>query len=949
MNRFIVILTAVLLSFTAAFAQKEPGTIRGVIKDKESGEALIGVNILVKSTYYGATTDVDGFYVIADIEPGDYTLEVSYIGYKIIQRTDVKVAPGGTSDVNFSMESTPLALGQEVEVIGEKPLVDLEETSTIRGLTEEEISNSIADEAMELISQQVGVVAQDKELHIRGGRAYEAQYLLDGVSVQDPLSGTGFGLNVSASALEAVEVITGGFQAEYGQATSGVVNVRTKSGGDRYQAFLSYLTDHAGLFPDAATSFNTDIVEFNLGGPEPITNSLLPWINVKIPGKMYFFLNFYSFLSDDYTRATSSQLFSSIGPRINLFGNELIDETTLAPRQNNNWSGILKLTWKISPRYSLTFAYNRSVAINQNTQSLQTNLEFVEASPGFPYTFQQNLDNFNTFTHDNEQVGFTWQHTLSKTTFYELRISNFFSQLRADWQGRHWSEYIEPVDIARLPVQYFNPGDDPDKVRVIPGDGFFDYGNDRTWHDHFVDDFTLKGDLTSIFNNIHTFKVGFESSFKELQLIDIADPAVEGGFGSSQDIYSVKPADGAFYVQDDIKFNGFFLNAGLRLDYWMPGSYVDDNVFGENSTFSEELQQQYEDETINVFGNRVKLRLMPRLGVSHPVSNNMMLYFNYGHFSKRPKPQFVYAKLGAGRFQSAFQTFGNPTLDPETSVKYEMGVRYRITNNSAISINAYYTDIFDYVQTVTVPQVRRGIDGITYVNLDYARGRGMEMEYKVRFAKYFSSIINGSYSIITSKSSSSDAGLLFEQEILQEQPIREVPARWDRPWTISLNLAMNVGKGEHPSLFGLKLFDDWDMSLRYFAQAGRRYTPAEFSQVRGNDGRPLYETVTDQSLQFSEIGKPWKWLDFEFSKYFVLANMQVGLRLVIKNVFDDRNPNIINPVTGDAYVDGDDVPSSWNDPRFPDVFFPISSPFPNNPARYRTPRNIRFGFVFNFN
>ncbi len=161
---------------------------------------------------------------------------------------------------------------------------------------------------------------------------------------------------------------------------------------------------------------------------------------------------------------------------------------------------------------------------------------------------------------------------------------------------------------------------------------------------------------------------------------------------------------------------------------------------------------------------------------------------------------------------------------------------------------------------------------------------------------------------------------------------------------------MNVGKGEYPGLFGLKkLFDDWDMSLRYFAQAGRRYTPANFSQVRQNDGRPLYETETDQSLQFSEIGKAWKWLDFEFSKYFALSNLQIGLRLVIKNVLNDQNPNIINPVTGDAYNAGDDVPSSWNDPRYPDVFFPISSPFPNNPGAFPLPRNIRFGFVFNFN
>ncbi|RMI09489.1 MAG: TonB-dependent receptor [Calditrichaeota bacterium] len=925
------------------FAQ-ETGVIRGVITDEESGEPLIGVNVLVKGTYHGASSDIDGVYVIPDIQPGEYALEFSYVGYKVVQVTGVRVEPGQTVTVNVKMKSTPLALGQEVEVIGQRPLLDLEETSTVRTLSSEDINRRIVDDALELVAQQVGVVEQDNEIHIRGGRSYEAQYLLDGISVQDPLSGTGFGLNISANAIEEVEIITGGFKAEYGQATSGIVKVKTKSGGDKFEGFFSHKNDHLGLYRARGPSFNTDQYEFNLSGPEPLTGSLLPGIGIDIPGKMYFFFNIYAFLSDDYTRATSPQLHSAIAPRLNLFGSELFSDSTLAPRQNNNWSLLFKLTWKLNPTNVITYSYNRSLAINQNTQSLQTTLEFVEPNPGFPYDFSKNLANFNTYTHDNEQAALSWQHTLNKTTFFELRASRYFAHLRSDWNGHHWRDYIRAVDVARLPVQYFFP--DSESVRVIPGDGFFDYGNASFWHDHYVESYTFKGDLTYRRGDIHTFKGGFEASFREMQLIDIADPWV-GDFGSSQDIYRVHPSDGALYVQDDIRFKGFYVNAGVRLDYWAPGALADRAVQDTTTILTEGMRKKYLDESFGIFGRRVKLRLMPRLGVSFPISNNQMLYFNYGHFSKLPRPQFVYAKLGPTSSRSAFQKFGNPSLNPETSVKYELGVRHKFTENDVLSITAFYKDIFDYVQSITIPNLPRIGRGITYVNLDYARSRGMEIEYKTRIGDYFHGSLSGSYSITTTKSSTSDIAFLVANRQLTEPPIKEVFARWDRPWQVSANLGIRIPRGHHPKFLGIRLFDDWSLSARFFAQAGKRYTPTEFFGF-GPDGRPLYASVQDQSKQYSKVAKAWQWTDVNFVKNFRIGGLKYAFEVEVRNLFSNKNPQIINPVTGDAYHFGDPVPSSWNDPLFPDRDYPISSPFPLNPARYRAPRNIRFGISVQF-
>lgn len=944
MNKLLTHTLILILTACTLLMAQSKGRISGLVVDKETNEALAGVNITVKGTYLGASTDLDGFFLIPEVSPGQYEVEVTYIGYKIIRQTGVTVTAGQSTNLKFELESSVLALGQDIEVIGEKPLMDIEQTSTVRSVSKDDIENRIVNNTLDVISQQVGVVAQDDGLHIRGGRAYESQYMLDGISVQDPLSGTGYGLNLSANSLEEVEVITGGYKAEYGQATSGVINVRTKSGGDQYEGFLQYKSDNYGVFQDRPWSFNTDNLEFNVGGPDPITGSVLPAIGLNLPGNFYFFLSFYTMISDDYTRSTADQLYSSIAPTFNGW----LSPTSLAPRQDNNWSGVFKFKWKIDPTHQLIFAYNRSIAINQNSRSLQTNLEYVEPTPGFPYNFSKNLDDYNTYTHDNEQISLTWNQTLDPKTFYEIRLSRYYAHLRSDWEGNIWNDYNMAVDVARLPVEYFTPASDSTKIRVIPGDGFYDYGNYNVWHDHFVKWYTFKGDLTRRQGDIHTLKGGFELSFKDMQLVDILDPWV-GDYGATQDVYRVQPADGAIYLQDDLRFEGFILNAGLRLDYWFPGKYADDAVKDTNTVLSEGVRKKYMDETSSLFGLRYKMRLMPRIGVSHPISNNLMLYFNYGHFSKLPKPQFVYAKLGPTSSQSAYQKYGNPALDPETSVKYELGIRYKITEDDVINITTYYKDIFDYVQTVTFTSDRRGFSGITYTNLDYARSRGVEAEFKTRIGRYFFGDVTGSYSITTTKASSADVGYLIAQQQLDEPPVKETYAAWDRPWQIGINAAIRVPAGEHPDLFGLSLFDNWDLSLRFFAEAGRRYTPTELSYIRQSDGRPMYDYVTDQTRVYEKIGPPWSWVDLRFVKNFNVWGMVYSINLEIRNLFNQKNTEISNPVNGGkAYEYGDPVLSSWNDPRYPDRYYPVSSPYPFNPARYRAPRQIILGFSTQF-
>lgn len=919
------------------FAQ-QPGTLSGNILDGKTNEPLPGVNIILRGTYYGAATDLNGNFSIKNISPGSYNIEISFIGYKTTQFNGIIIEPNKTKTLTVKLEESVLTLEQDVIVIGDKPLVDVEETQSKRTISKEDIENSIVENIGDVVVQQAGVVKSDNAIHIRGGRSYENAFLLDGVSVQDPLAGTGFGLQLSASSIEEVEVITGGFNAEFGQATSGVVNVKTREGGGNYHGYLSYKRDNFGN-KNSYNVFNTDILEANLSGPEPITSSLLPLLGIRIPGELTFFGNVYMGITDGitagYYKPVPYKLFSST------FGG-----SDFALRAENSWFGLGKITYKYSPTIKFQYSFNQSVNINQNSQSLQSNLEYVEPSPGYQYEFQNILEQANTFTHINKYQTFSLTHTLNPNTYYELKLNYFHTNLRVDANGRNWKDYLEPKDIPNFPIEYYNL--ERDTIGIIPGDGFWDVGNPFTWRDHYVEEYSIRGDITSFFDEKNKFKAGFNIQLQEMQVIDIFKPWV-GNLGLNNDIYKVNPAIGSFYAQDNINFSGMILNFGLRLDYWFPGKYVDDAVNNpEVITIPDQTRENYRDDTFGWFGQRrFKARLSPRLGVSHPVSDNQTLFFSYGHFSKWPKPQFVYAKLDPLNAQSSFQKFGNPNLNPETTVAYELGLKTQFSLDDVLTVTAYYKDIFDYVSTRTarITSARFATQRfITYVNSDYARSRGVELEYRKRIGKWFSGSTTFSYSIVTGKSSSADEGVLILRGDLDES-IKEEYVSWDRPFSASLTTNFYVEKENALFGFGNGILDDYNVYLRFFFQSGKRYTPAVFTGNYESNGKPEYESVRNN--RNNEIGDDWFWVDLNFEKYFSVNTLKFSFFVEVNNLLDIKNSAIINPVTGEAYEYGDPVPSAWNDPIYPDLQAPLN-PYPDNPARYLTRRNVKLGLSFRF-
>lgn len=932
---------AILLLFGSLLsAPAQTGSIEGTVRDS-AGAVIPDVNVKVKGSYFAAATDENGHYTLSGIKPGEYTVQVSAIGYKTIEFTSVRVNRDESTALDITLSVSSVTVGEEILVIGERPLLDIEQTESKHIVTSKDIDAQIVENVIDVVTLQPGVIKQDEALYIRGGRQSDNAYLLDGVSVQDPLAGTGYGLQMSSEALEEVEVITGGYSAEYGQATSGVVNVKTKEGSfDRYSFGVSYKRDNLGFNKNWSSTFNTDILEVNLSGAEPISKYLLSKLmKLKFPGTLTFYGNFYMNVSDGFTSEVS-------GFKAKQLNSSIFYGTMFAPRQNNNWFWLGKLAWKLKENMKLTYSYNQSVAINQNSQTLQTNLEYVEPDPGYQYYFQEILDNANTYTHLNIIHSVGWEHAAGPKAFFEIKLSKYFTQLRVDANGLNWNEYQEPLDIVKPPFYYYETGDTNQPYAIIPGDGFYDIGNAFTWHDHFVKEYLLKADFSYNFTLKNKFKAGIEAAYQEMQLVDIYKPWI-GTLGLNNDIYKVYPSFGAVYAQDKITFKGLILNYGLRFDFWFPGKLVDNAVSDPNNTLiPQQVKDSYMDDTYNFFGRRWKGRLSPRVGISHPITQNQTLFFNYGHFSKRPRPQFVYAKIANVNARSSFQKFGNPNLNPETTVSYELGIRNQFTSNDVLTVTAYYKDIYDYVATVSAKVTDPRFAGqtfITYVNQDYSKSRGIEIDFRKRIGRWFNGNLNFTYSIATGKSSSADQGYSVATGGAFET-IGENYLIWDRPIQFSANANFFFEKGSGVFGLGKNIIDDLGFKARMFFESGKRYTPQILVGYLSN-GRPEYEPDFDNPN--SVLAEPWFWLDFSIDKYFRIGGLKATVSLEVLNLLNKKNSTIINPVTGRAYEYGDPTPNGWNDPLFPDLQAPLS-PYPFNPARYLTPRSVKFGISFQY-
>ena len=976
-------LLLVVLLPTMAWAQST-GNISGVITEESTGETLPGVNVRIVGTNFGAATGFDGDYLIRNIRPGEYTLEITFIGFQVVQVTGIKVEAGETTIVNQALQEKVFESDEEVVVIGEAPIFDVEKSNTSASISKAELDAAPIQKVEDAVSMQSGVVKDPTGLYIKGGRAYETGYVVDGVSAQDPLAGTGFGLDLGSNSFSNIEVITGGVGAEYGDVTSGVVAVQTQNGGSRYEGTFSHKRDNLGSnnMSNQANFFN-DVYELSLGGPGILAEKILPKMGLNLPGEITFFLTGQVSLTDGYTKLSADQLHSSIA------GSDF-----WSPRQGNRWNGMFKLTYNIKPGMRLQGAYQRSITINQNTRMLQITGADTQIRPGFQFAFSNGfLDNASTYTHDSNLSYLKWTQTLSQSSFYEVQFSRLFTRLRADANGRDWrpdnvdSEF-DPQSIITPPAEEFEGTDG--YTYVLSGPGYYNNGGIATlWHDHFAEELTLKSTITKFFGErVNQLVAGFEFKFNDYQWIDITRPWIGAPIqidentvsetyriGETFDAWHVKPKRGAFFVTDKIRYNGLIANIGGRLEYWAPGRYVDNAVAdaldpNTVSTIPTFIAEEYIDKSTDILGLRYKFRFLPKVNVSFPVRENQVLFFNYGHSTRIPHPSYVYAGLDPFyQDQSDLPDLGNPNLDPEVDISYEIGLRNQFTANDALNVSAFWRDKYDFVttQSIRVQDVDgRDVTKAFRINGDYARARGVEITYLKRYKDLLRGQLSFTYSRAEGLSSTNDDNL---NSINASQNIGsnvETPLAWDRPFDIKGNITFTYNRDN--GLFDVDVLNNFQMFLSAVWRSGTRYTPMELvgyqrDPVNGQeDWRPIYEYVDDPAKRYSEIGPAWFYMDFNFQKSFKISETKLAAFIEITNILNNRSSVIVNPVTGKGYkqypttraeliaLQDDrsyDVPGNVRDPRYLD---PTDNNLPayDNPANYIEQRHIMVGVSVRF-
>ncbi|MCX7985107.1 MAG: TonB-dependent receptor [Bacteroidetes bacterium] len=230
------------------------GKIDGVVKSKNTGEPLIGANVMVIGTSLGAATDIEGRFTILYIPPGTYNVQVSCIGYRKLVIKDVRVFIDQTTTINAELEEEAIEVAEQV-VIAERKLIKPDVATSGTALSAREIELIPTTNVMSVLGLQAGVrggwaggvgisrpnflsangagrVSVQDGLSIRGGSGDEMLFMLDGITVRDPRNNEP-STKIPMSAVQEVTIERGGFNAEYGQVQSGIVHVITKEGGKR--------------------------------------------------------------------------------------------------------------------------------------------------------------------------------------------------------------------------------------------------------------------------------------------------------------------------------------------------------------------------------------------------------------------------------------------------------------------------------------------------------------------------------------------------------------------------------------------------------------------------------------------------------------------------------------------------------------------------------------------
>ncbi len=924
------------------------GKISGKVTDAKNSEGLMGANIHVVGTSFGAVTDFEGNYSIIGVPPGTHTLKASLIGYNSVTVTNVGVNIDLTTKQDFVLTETTVEV-KEMVIVAEKPMVQHDITASTSIVSKELISNLAVTEMRDVIQLQAGIVSQGGELHLRGGRKGQIAYQIDGVPVSDAYDGSNT-IDLGANAIQELQVVSGAFNAEYGQAMSGIVNIVTKDGGDRIagnvQMFSgSYLTERDNIFWNLKNyrPLSVKNVDVSLSGPI-ISDKLYFYLNGRYYGNEGFHWGKRVFTLSDFSFEDASS--SELNFIIRKTGND--EYVSLNPNTKNFFQS--KLAYRLFSNLKVSYNY---IYDYQNYRDFDNGVRF---------TPDNNLERFR-FTHSNIV---TINHALSASSFYNVSLSYLYKDYKHELFFPYFYSFVPTLYVDHRNNQ--NPpytlgigGTKHDRFHRNTGTT----GVKLDWMNQFTKEIAVQfgGDLKKhrlFYQNINLVPK-LDSAGLEVFPYDVMVAPISS---QSYDEYLHEPTEASMYFQTKIEAFNLILNAGFRLDYFNP----DGNVLNDaHSNPSDPLYYQYtvDDPNINsplkpdnrffdyngdgvqdtAAGERTKTvadrmlywykkaeaktQISPRFGLAFPISADGVIHFSFGHFFQLPSYELMYAnpefEIGTG---SGIQgLFGNADLEPQKTVKGEIGLKQQLSEEIAADVTMFFEDFRNLVGTQTADVVVFGRDRSyrKYVNTDFGFSKGIVVKIEKRFSDGVAANLDYTYSI--TKYNASDPADSRNAVFGGKQPETYLaPADWDQTHTLNVIVAYTQPQ-------------NWGLSVITNFSTGNPYSPTN------NKNSAVKENVYPYNSEY----KPNVFnVDLRLNKDFHFGSSTLSLFLRVFNLLDLDNARNVNANSGDPFFNFDRLEAEENIKTYNFKYYNTLDDYYTNPSYFSEPRRIELGTSFTF-
>jgi outer membrane receptor protein involved in Fe transport len=939
----ILTLLFVFLFISSAQLLGQGGKIAGKITDAATNDPLPGVNVVVMDLATGAATDLEGDYFILNIPPGVYNVRASLIGYKSVLQTKVEVSSNHTTDLNFQLEETVLEIGEDVVITAERPLIEKDATSTRHYVSAEEISTRPATQLTQILHTLPGIDNIQGELTVRRSSLDQVAFLIDGMRASNPLNYDPY-TNINLSSIQELEIITGGFNAEYGQAQSGVFNIVTKDGTQRFSSYSEFR-----FTPPRVPHWGTAMYDYSTDRYWENTHArhLQWWIDnpdqwidptgtpgndpnsIWSPQQAYqHYIETHSPLTN-YTNESSYMGEASIGgplPVNNLFFFLTAKHRSQPPvtgntfRARGTWNdATAKLTYRLSN--SLRFIFSGFFGEANSIQGM----EYMNTSFISTYGIDNKYVYYDFAGYPQNQTdGQTIQMTqvLSPNTFYTLQFSRVFrlssqSTFPGDEQG--WLEGVPQYNYLRAVDEFGNPA--PGGYNNLVGlhsSGYYYRGEDKN------SDFTLSGDYTSQVNKNWQVKSGGDFNYYVL------DRYQESKAYNAIERSRYHPYEGNLYAQNKLEFEGLIMNIGLRYDFYNPNDkkYVDPfDPFDVYTAALEGREPNPRTEPTSTYS-----QLSPRVGVSHPISENTVLHFSYGHFFQRA--HFGNYGEGINETPGLLNTYiagdvpfvlGNRDLIPRKTVAYEVGIEHNLAG-ILTGVTAFYKDNTYNVKQIRVI-TRAGGSYFTSGNSNYSDDKGIEINLRKPLSGLWGGYLNYTWSTgIYGRSGDPDIIVPPGSEVQIGQPTNIGDVLFYDP--ARLKFGVTVMTPADISFLG-GVFSNIQISMDY-----RVFYPND------RDPSHVFTIATESYLRPADVVA-----DIRLRKEFSLGIIRPAVFFEVLNAFNNKwvDVNLVKAASPEDRV------------RFANsgfTRFPAQStgggPFPDLVAYRNLPRQIILGFALGF-